>query len=88
MQRIFSLEDGLLEMDTYLEDEFGDIVLWTRASLLSPSIEQSSSHPISMDVRIQEMYHFLSILKLFNPQFSKDYNGIPEIVSPTPSEEP
>lgn len=80
MNRVFSLDDGYLEMDSYLDDEFGEVVLWTRAALASPSLEQSSSQFVSVDVRINEMKHFLRILKLFDPKVN--YHGLSEIVSP------
>lgn len=86
MQRIYNLSDGVLTMDTFLEDEFGDVVLSTSASLDVSTIGQTSALPVSMEIRIQEMYHFLSILKLFDPQFNTRNNGLSQIVSPSPAE--
>lgn len=90
MRRIFKLENNVLYMDTYLDDEFGQIVLTTAAGLLpvgSIILQQSKdvqSDSISMEVRIHEMYHFLSVLKLFDPHFNTIENHVPEIVSETP----
>lgn len=92
MQRIFNLSQDdqgqVLTMSTHLEDEFGEVTLMTSAHLDGPSIVQTqiSSGSISMDIRIQEMYHFLSILKLFDPHFNTKKDGLPQIVSQTPPE--
>lgn len=87
------MKENVLYMRTYLCDEFGTLCLTTAAGL-SPTqsiiIQQPEGEAfnstILMDVKIREMYHFLSILKLFDPQFNTRENGIPEIVSQTPSE--
>ena len=91
MQRYFSLEDNCFCMASYLEDEFGEVILDTIASIdqdwMSQRIRQGSgTTSVSMDIRIQEMYHFLSILKLFDPHSNIRKDGFPQIVSQTPPE--
>ena len=90
MQRIFELKDNVLYMRTYLEDDFGEVCLMT-ASGLAPSgsiilqqVEGSDSS-IPMGTRIHEMYHFLSVLKLFDPFFNSRTTHVSEIVSPPAS---
>lgn len=80
-------------MRSYLEDEFGSLVITTAAGLsLTGSIiiqqpEGSSFEAsIPMDVKIREMYHFLSVLKLFDPLTNTQQNGTPKIFSQTPPE--
>lgn len=94
MQRIFSLKDGVLEQDTYLEDEFGELCLCTYAHLQNGWIRQHVATfddgerpcPVSLETMISEMSHFLSILKLFDPRFNTRNYGLPQIVSQTPPE--
>ena len=91
MQRYFSLENNCFLMASYLEDEFGEFILDTFASIdqdwISQRIRQGSgTTSISMDIRIHEMYHFLSILKLFDPHVNTRKDGLPQIVSQTPPE--
>lgn len=93
MQRIFELKDNVLYMRTYLEDEFGSLVITTAAglpqagSIIIQQPEGSSFEAsIPMDVKIREMYHFLSVLKLFDPLTNTYQDGIPQIVSQTPQE--
>lgn len=70
-------------MFTYFEDEFGELCLVTEGSLesclLHQELSSSSESSVSMDLRIQEMYHFLSVLSLFNPKINS--HGLPQIVS-------
>lgn len=80
-------------MRTYLEDEFGSLVLSTAAgispvgSIILQQLEgESFEASIPMDVKIREMSHFLSVLKLFDPLTNTYQDGIPQIVSQTPPE--
>lgn len=75
-------------MQTQIDSEFGPVVLWTYAHLHNPDIRQVSSDPetecISVKIRISEMYHFLSIFSLFDPEVNVNQNGFSQIVSQTP----
>lgn len=93
MYRFFDLLDGVLSMDTQIQDEFGTIHLVTRASLYEDWISQrvegeGSQDPqiASLKLRTSEMYHFLSILSLFDPQINVKQDGFSQIVSKTPPE--
>lgn len=86
MYRIYDLSNGAFIMKSAAEDEFGQFVLVTTGSLSGDWINQRLENPedsCSMDFRIQEMYHFLSLLKLFDPQFNTPDHGFQEIVSPS-----
>ena len=91
MQRIYNIEsekdgdDGqIFTMSSHLEDDFGEVVLLTSAHISGPGIAQRviTQGFVSMDVRLREMYHFLSVLKLFDPQFNTR-KDVQEIVSET-----
>lgn len=77
-------------MQTQIDSEFGPVVLWTYAHLHNPVIRQvctdSETECISVKIRIAEMYHFLSILSLFDPQVNVKQDGFPQILSQTPPE--
>lgn len=93
MYRIFDLSEGVLSMDTQIQDEFGTIHLVTRASLYEDWISQrvegeGSLDPqiVSLKLRISEMSHFLSIFSLFDPQVNVKQDVFSQIVSQTPPE--
>lgn len=78
-------------MQTQIDSEFGPVVLWTYAHLHNPEIRQvctdSETECITVKTRIAEMYHFLSILSLFDPHVNVKQDGLSQIVSQT-SQEP
>lgn len=85
MYRYYSLEDDVLSMQTQIDSEFGPVVLWTYAHLHNPDIRQvctdSETECISVKIRIAEMYHFLSVFVLFDPQVNFKPDGLSQIVS-------
>lgn len=90
MFRFYSLQDDVLSMQTQIDSEFGPVVLWTYAHLHNPDIRQvctdRETECISVDVRIAEMYHFLSVFKLFDPQVNTKPDGLSSFVSSAPPE--
>lgn len=95
MQRIFELKENVLYMRTHLEDEFGSFVLLTAAGIspvgsiiIQEAEGEAFDSSIPMDVKIREMSHFLSILKLFDPNPLSNFyqDGISQNISQTPPE--
>lgn len=95
MYRVFSIEKGFFIQETFLEDEFGQCsikIFGEIASYNTPPIEGGCplsvviSGLIPVKVRISEMYHFLSVYALFNPDCNTRQDGFSQIVSQTPPE--
>lgn len=95
MYRFYDLKDGFFVQETSIEDEFGEswiqIVGELSAGREGDVINRlvlSCSGSIPVSTRISEMYHFLGIFSLFDPQFNTKKDGLQEIVSPAPSRTP
>lgn len=95
MYRVFSIEKGFFVQETFLEDEFGQCSIKIFGEIASPNTPRiECGCPLSVTitglvpikVRISEMYHFLSIYSLFNPDVNTDQDGLSQIVSQTPQE--
>lgn len=95
MYRVFSVDKGFFIQETFLEDEFGQCsikIFGEIASYNTPRIESGCplsvviSGDIPIKVRISEMYHFLSVYALFDPEFNTKRDGLSQIVSQTPPE--
>lgn len=96
MYRVFSIEKGFFIQETFLEDEFGQCsikIFGEIASYNTPRIEGGCplsvivSGLVPVKVRISEMYHFLSVYALFDPDVNTRQDGFSQIVSP-PAQEP
>lgn len=89
IQRLFEMKEDILFMYSKIPGSFGDLILMTSIDLLprydeendpvlgihqTPSVGRTEDFPL--EFRLGEMYYFLQIVPLFNPQNRTDY-GLP-----------